>query len=62
MVRLAISESLYELVNSSADPAVKGSVALEAKASSKGKKKKITSGEKAATKKTSRKKDAIKKQ
>ena len=40
MVRGAISESLYELVNSSADPAVKGSVALEAKASSKGKKKK----------------------
>ena len=62
MVRLAISESLYELVNSSADPAVKGSVALEAKASSKGKKKKITSEKKAATKKTSRKKDAIKKQ
>ena len=56
MVRGAISESLYELVNSSADPVIRGSVALEAKASPRGKKKKITSEKKTATKKTSRKK------
>ena len=61
MVRHAISESLYELVNSSADSVMQKSVALEAKAIPRGKKKKITSEKKTATKKTLRKKDAIKK-
>ena len=61
MVRHSISESLYELVNSSADPVIHGSVALKAKASPRGKSKKTTSEKKAAAKKTSRKKDAAEK-
>ena len=56
MVRRAISESLYELATSSADPVIQGSLALKAKASSRGKKKKIASGKKATTKKTKSKK------
>ena len=59
MVRGAISESLYELVNSSADPVIHGSVALEAKASLRGNNKKITSEKK--TKKTKKKDHVIKK-
>ena len=56
MVRGAISESLFELMNSSADPVIRGSVAPKANASPRGKNKKITSEKKTATKKTSRKK------
>jgi hypothetical protein len=56
MVRRAISESLYELATSTADPVIQGSLALKAKASSRGKKKKIASGKKATTKKTKSKK------
>jgi len=56
MVHRAISESLYELATSSADPVIQGSLALKAKASSRGKKKKIASGKKATTKKTKSKK------
>ena len=55
MVRRAISESLYELVNSSADPAVKGSVAVEAKASALKVRKKNNLGRKSCDKKTSKK-------
>ena len=61
MVRGAISESLFELMNSSADPVIRGSVAPKANASPRGKNKKITSEKKTATKKTSRKKDTTKK-
>ena len=56
MVRGAISESLYELATSSADPVIQGSLALKAKPSSRGKKKKIAPGKKATTKKTKSKK------
>ena len=55
MVRRAISESLYELATSTADPVIQGSLALKAKASSRGKKKENASG-KATTKKTKSKK------
>ena len=61
MVRGAISESLFELMNSSADPVIRGSVAPKANAGPRGKNKKITSEKKTATKKTSRKKDTTKK-
>ena len=57
MVRGAISESLFELMNSSADPVIRGSVAPKANARPSGKNKKITSEKKTATKKTSRKKN-----
>ena len=60
MVRHSISESLYELINSSADPVIRGSVAPEANASPRGGNKKITK-KKTATKKTSRKKNTSKK-
>ena len=56
MVRGAISESLFELMNSSADPVIRGSVAPKAKANPRGKNKKITSEKKTATKKTKGKK------
>jgi hypothetical protein len=61
MVRGAISESLFELINSSTDPVISGSVAPKANASPRGKNKKINSENKTATKKTSRKKDTTKK-
>ena len=61
MVRGAISESLFELMNSSADPVLRGSVAPKANAGPGGKNKKITSEKKTATKKTTRKKDTTKK-
>ena len=56
MVRSAISESLFELMNSSSAPVIRGSVVPEANASPRGKSKKITTEKKTATKKTSRKK------
>ena len=56
MVRGAISESLFELMNSSADPLTRGSVAPKANASPGRKNKKITSEKKTATKKTKGKK------
>ena len=61
MVRRTISESLYDLSNSSADPVMHGSVAVQAKASPKGNNKKITSEKKVAPKKTAQKKDSAKK-
>ena len=56
MIRHAISDSLYELINSSTDPVANNLGALEAKPRPKGKNKKI-----ASEKKTSGKKDAAKK-
>ena len=61
MVRRTISESLYELSNSSVGPVIHGSVALEPKASPRANNKKITSEKKATPKKTTQKKDAAKK-
>ena len=61
MVRGAISESLFELMNSSADPLIRGSVAPKANASPGRKNKKITTEKKIATKKTARKKGTTKK-
>ena len=57
MVRRAISESLYELATSSADPVIQGSLALKAKASSRGKKKKIASGKESYNKKNKKQKN-----
>lgn len=61
MVRSAISESLFELMNSSSAPVIRGSVVPEANVSPRGKSKKITTEKKTATKKTSRKKNTAKK-
>ena len=60
IVRSAISESLFELMNSSADTFIRGSVAPKANASPGRKNKKITSDKKTATKKTKGKKTANK--
>ena len=61
MVRGAISESLFELMNSSADPVIRGSVTPKANARPIGKNKKTTPEKKTATKKTSRKKNTTNK-